>query len=108
MEAVNVNINGLENIIEASFKNNVEKLVHISTDKAIRPSCVMDATKMLGERLCTARDVAKGSNKTIISCVRFGNVLGSRGFFSYFLLFIMFPIFIFYKLINFYYFWILS
>lgn len=79
MEAVNVNINGLENIIEASFKYDVEKLVHISTDKAVQPSCVMGATKMLGERLCTARDVAKGSNKTIISCVRFGNVLGSRG-----------------------------
>jgi len=39
----------------------------------------MGATKMLGERLCISRELAKGSNITTISCVRFGNVLGSRG-----------------------------
>jgi len=79
MEAINVNINGLENIIEACFFYNVKKLIHISTDKAVSPTCVMGATKMLGERLCAARDAAKGSNISTISCVRFGNVLGSRG-----------------------------
>lgn len=79
MEAVNVNIHGLENIIEASFLCNVKKLVHISTDKAVVPTTVMGATKMLGERLCISRDFAKGSHPTTISCVRFGNVLGSRG-----------------------------
>lgn len=79
MEAIYVNINGLANIIEACFLYNVKKLVHISTDKAVSPTSVMGATKMLGERLCAARDAAKGSNVTTISCVRFGNVLGSRG-----------------------------
>ncbi|MFX1495309.1 MAG: SDR family NAD(P)-dependent oxidoreductase, partial [Promethearchaeota archaeon] len=79
MEAINVNIHGLENIIEAAFKCNVEKFVHISTDKAVNPTTVMGATKMLGERLCISRELAKGTHKTQISIVRFGNVLGSRG-----------------------------
>ncbi len=79
MEAINVNIHGIENIIEASFIHNVKKLVHISTDKAVVPTTVMGATKMLSERLCISRDFAKGSHPTTISCVRFGNVLGSRG-----------------------------
>jgi len=79
LEAVNVNIHGLENIIEGAFAHNVKKIVHISTDKAVSPSSVMGATKMLGERLCISRDYAKGPHQTTISCVRFGNVLGSRG-----------------------------
>ena len=79
MEAVNVNIHGLENIIEAALVNNVKKIIHISTDKAVIPTTVMGATKMLGERLCLSRHLAKGKHITKISCVRFGNVLGSRG-----------------------------
>ena len=79
MEAINVNIHGLENIIEAAFTNNVKKLIHISTDKAVNPTTVMGATKMLGERLCLSRELTKGNHLTVISCVRFGNVLGSRG-----------------------------
>ena len=79
MEAIDVNIHGLENIIEVALKCNVKKLIHISTDKAVFPTTVMGATKMLGERLCISRELTKGKNKTIISIVRFGNVLGSRG-----------------------------
>ena len=79
MEAINVNIHGLENIIEACFSCKVKKLIHISTDKAVSPTTVMGATKMLGERLCSSRELTKGTKSTIISCVRFGNVLGSRG-----------------------------
>jgi len=79
MEAINVNIHGLENIIDAAFKCNVKKLIHISTDKAVIPTTVMGATKMLGERLCLSRELSKGIKSTKISCVRFGNVLGSRG-----------------------------
>lgn len=79
MEAINVNIHGLENIIEAAFINDVKKLIHISTDKAVNPTTVMGATKMLGERLSISRELTKGKYSTIISCVRFGNILGSRG-----------------------------
>ena len=79
MEAIDVNIHGLENIIEACLENYVEKFIHISTDKAVNPTTVMGATKMIGERLCIIRATAKGTYPTIISCVRFGNVLGTRG-----------------------------
>ncbi len=79
MEAVDVNLHGLESIIEAAFNCNVKKLIHISTDKAVNPTTVMGATKMIGERLCMSREFTKGNNRTVISCVRFGNVLGSRG-----------------------------
>lgn len=79
METISVNIHGLENIIEAAFYCNVQKLIHISTDKAVNPTTVMGASKMLGERLCISRDLTKGTKSTKISCVRFGNVLGSRG-----------------------------
>lgn len=79
LEAINVNIHGLENIIAASFACNVKKLIHISTDKAVNPTTVMGATKMLGERLIISRDLAKGTHSTVLSCVRFGNVLGTRG-----------------------------
>jgi len=79
MEAVTVNIIGLDNIIEAAFIQNVQKIIHISTDKAVTPTTVMGCTKMLGERLCISRNWAKGSSTMNISCVRFGNVLGSRG-----------------------------
>lgn len=79
MEAINVNIHGVENVIEAAFKCDAEKLIHISTDKAINPTTVMGATKMLSERLCISRALSKGRHSTRISCVRFGNVLGTRG-----------------------------
>jgi FlaA1/EpsC-like NDP-sugar epimerase len=79
MEAINVNIHGLENVIEAAFDAEVEKLIHISTDKAVNPTTVMGATKLLSERLCISRQLTRGVHTTTISCVRFGNVLGSRG-----------------------------
>jgi len=79
MEAINVNIHGLNNIINCALEFKVKKFIHISTDKAVNPTTVMGATKLLGERLCISRELAKGEKPTIISCVRFGNVLGSRG-----------------------------
>jgi len=79
MEAVRVNIEGLNNVIDGCFANDVKKLVHVSTDKAVEPSNVMGDTKSIGERLCASREESKGCNTTIISCVRLGNVLGSRG-----------------------------
>lgn len=79
VEAINVNIHGIENLIEAALIYNVQKLIHISTDKAVNPTSVMGATKLLSERLCISRQLAKGKHTTKISCVRFGNVLGTRG-----------------------------
>jgi FlaA1/EpsC-like NDP-sugar epimerase len=79
MEAITVNLIGLNNIIEAAINKKVKKLIQISTDKAVSPTTVMGATKMIGERLCLSRYLSKGSHDISISCVRFGNVLGSRG-----------------------------
>lgn len=79
LEAVNVNIHGLQHLIRAAKEKSVSKLVHISTDKAVFPTTVMGATKMLCERICIANSRYSDTSNLIISCVRFGNVLGSRG-----------------------------
>jgi FlaA1/EpsC-like NDP-sugar epimerase len=74
-EAIRNNIVGTKNIIDISCKFSVEKLVLISTDKAVRPTNVMGTTK----RICELYAQNKQSGNTIISAVRFGNVLGSSG-----------------------------
>lgn len=76
-EAVTVNIIGTRNIITASLKEKVERVIVISTDKAVNPYGVMGATKLLAEKMIAAE--AFSNNHTIFSSVRFGNVLNSRG-----------------------------
>lgn len=75
-EAITNNILGTRNVVEVALKTDVERLVMISSDKAIRPSSVMGATKRLAELLIL--DAAQRSGRAF-SVVRFGNVLGSRG-----------------------------
>ena len=75
-EAITNNVIGTKNIVNACINSNVEKLVMISTDKAIRPANIMGATKRIAEMLVL--DGARRSGKAF-SVVRFGNVLGSRG-----------------------------
>lgn len=79
MEAVKTNVMGVQNLIEAALEHNVQKVVAISTDKVVNPTNTMGATKLLSEKLITAAGLYKGSRRTIFSCVRFGNVMGSRG-----------------------------
>lgn len=76
-EAAEVNVRGTQNCIDAAIANNVEKLIFISTDKAVSPYNVMGATKLVAERLTIAANMYSISTK--FSCVRFGNVLNSRG-----------------------------
>lgn len=78
-EAIKTNVIGTQNLLEAAIDENVEKVVTISTDKAVSPVNVMGATKLLAERLTIAANYYKGFKRTVFSCVRFGNVLGSRG-----------------------------
>ncbi|MFB5166832.1 UDP-N-acetylglucosamine 4,6-dehydratase family protein [Parageobacillus toebii] len=78
-EAVKTNVIGVQNVIEAAIINNVKKVVSISTDKVVNPINTMGATKLLSERLILAAELYKGSAPTTFSCVRFGNVMGSRG-----------------------------
>lgn len=76
VDAVSNNVLGTRNVVEAALAHDVERLVMISTDKAVRPVNVMGATKRLAEMLVL--DAAQRSQRAF-SVVRFGNVLGSRG-----------------------------
>lgn len=78
-EAVKTNVVGTQNVIDAALANNVERVLLVSTDKAVSPANVMGATKLLAEKLTISAMHSKGPRKTLFSCVRFGNVLGSRG-----------------------------
>jgi UDP-N-acetylglucosamine 4,6-dehydratase len=78
-EAVKTNVLGTQNLIEAAMEEEVEKLITISTDKAVNPVNVMGATKLLAERLTVSANYYRGTRRTVFSCVRFGNVLDSRG-----------------------------
>jgi len=76
-EAVNTNVIGTKNVIDAVIKNNVESLIGISTDKAVNPINTMGATKLLSEKIITNAPI--GSSNIKFCCVRFGNVLASSG-----------------------------
>ncbi|CAM4392498.1 membrane protein [Saccharibacillus endophyticus] len=78
-EAVQTNVIGTQNVIQAAIENNVKKVLFTSTDKAISPTNTYGATKLTAERLISAAEYQKGSKATIFSSVRFGNVMGSRG-----------------------------
>ncbi|MGH2611198.1 MAG: polysaccharide biosynthesis protein, partial [Tepidiformaceae bacterium] len=76
-EAFRVNVLGTLNVAKAAKTFGVERFVLISTDKAVRPSSIMGATKRIAELLVLA--LAQESELTTYSAVRFGNVMGSRG-----------------------------
>ena len=78
-EAVKTNVVGTQNVIDAALDNDVGKVIAISTDKAASPINTMGATKLLAEKLIIDANFYKGHHKTVFSCVRFGNVMGSRG-----------------------------
>ncbi len=78
-EAIKTNVIGTQNIIDCCIKNNIERMIFISTDKTVNPINVMGTTKLLAERLVSATCNFKGKNKTKYGVVRFGNVLSSRG-----------------------------
>lgn len=78
-ECIKTNIIGTQNIIRASLKNNVNKVIFISTDKATNPLNLYGATKLAAEKLIIAANNIKGKSRTIFSAVRYGNVIGSRG-----------------------------
>jgi FlaA1/EpsC-like NDP-sugar epimerase len=78
-EAVKTNVIGTQNLIDVAIDEEVEKFITISTDKAVNPVNVMGATKLLAERLTVSANFYKGERKTAFSCVRFGNVLDTRG-----------------------------
>ncbi len=78
IEAVKTNINGAINVIDAAIDNGVQKVIAISSDKAVHPANLYGATKLVMERLVIQANVYS-AGRTRFSCVRYGNVIGSRG-----------------------------
>lgn len=78
-EAVKTNIIGAQNIIQAAIERSVEKVIALSTDKAVAPINLYGATKLCMEKLFIAGNNYVGAANTKFSCVRYGNVIGSRG-----------------------------
>jgi len=79
MEAVRTNILGAENMLDAAYKNCVEKLVVLSTDKAVYPINAMGLSKALMEKLMVAKSRLLDPEKQVFCATRYGNVMASRG-----------------------------
>ena len=79
MEAIQTNVLGAQNVIDASLNNNVKKVIALSTDKASSPINLYGATKLTSDKLFVAANNFKGPNDIKFSVVRYGNVMGSRG-----------------------------
>jgi UDP-N-acetylglucosamine 4,6-dehydratase len=79
MEAIKTNILGSSNVIEAALDAGVEKVMALSTDKAVSPINLYGATKLSAEKLFVQSNAYAAGTATHFSCVRYGNVVGSRG-----------------------------
>ena len=79
MECIKTNIYGAENVIKASLKNNVRRIIALSTDKAVNPINLYGATKLASDKLFISANNMVGMRETRFSVVRYGNVVGSRG-----------------------------
>lgn len=79
MQAVLTNIIGSNNVIESAISHGVAKIICLGTDKAVYPINAMGMTKALMEKVAQAAARDLGNGETIISCVRYGNVMCSRG-----------------------------
>ncbi len=79
IECIKTNIHGAENVIKACLKNNVKKVIALSTDKAANPINLYGATKLVSDKLFVAANNTVGKNETRFSVVRYGNVVNSRG-----------------------------
>ncbi len=79
MEAIKTNIMGTANVVEAALDAGVKKVMSISTDKAVSPANLYGATKLAAEKLTIQSNAYAGGSATRFSCVRYGNVVGSRG-----------------------------
>lgn len=78
-EAIKTNVNGAMNVITAALEAGVEKVVALSTDKAVNPINLYGGTKLVSDKLFTAANSYSGGKSTCFAVVRYGNVAGSRG-----------------------------
>lgn len=79
IEAVRTNVLGTENVLEAAIQNEVQRVVCLSTDKAVYPINAMGISKAMMEKVVVAKSRNVDPNKTIICTTRYGNVMASRG-----------------------------
>jgi UDP-N-acetylglucosamine 4,6-dehydratase len=79
MEAIKTNILGSSNVIEAALDTGVKKVLALSTDKAVNPVNLYGATKLSAEKLFVQSNAYAAGSPTRFACVRYGNVIGSRG-----------------------------
>jgi len=79
MEAIKTNILGSSNVIEAALDAGVKKVMALSTDKAVNPVNLYGTTKLAAEKLFVQSNAYAAGSETRFSCVRYGNVVGSRG-----------------------------
>ena len=78
IEAVNTNIIGTENTLNAAIENSIKRVIVLSTDKAVYPINAMGISKAMAEKIAISKS-RYGKKKTIICITRYGNVMGSRG-----------------------------
>jgi len=78
IEAVKTNVIGTENVLTAAINANVQKVICLSTDKAVYPINAMGISKAMMEKVIVAKS-RQGGDSTVICCTRYGNVMASRG-----------------------------
>jgi UDP-N-acetylglucosamine 4,6-dehydratase len=78
-EAVQTNITGSKNVVDAAIDTGVKRVIALSTDKAVNPANLYGATKLVAEKLFTQGNSYSGLGGTMFACTRYGNVIGSRG-----------------------------
>ena len=79
IEAIKTNIEGATNVINAALDSGVQKVVALSTDKAVNPVNLYGGTKLVSDKLFVAANAYRGASGPTFSVVRYGNVAGSRG-----------------------------
>jgi FlaA1/EpsC-like NDP-sugar epimerase len=78
-DVVQTNVMGTQNVIMSAIECGVKVVINTSSDKAVNPTNVMGATKLLGEKLITAANAARYDDTSVFASTRFGNVIGSKG-----------------------------
>ena len=78
-ECINTNVIGAENVVRAAIRNNVKRVIALSTDKAANPINLYGASKLASDKIFVAGNNLSGTAETLFAVVRYGNVVGSRG-----------------------------
>jgi UDP-N-acetylglucosamine 4,6-dehydratase/5-epimerase len=79
MEAVRTNVQGTENVMNAAIANGIERVIVLSTDKAVYPINAMGISKAMMEKLMVAKSRMRAEGETVLCATRYGNVMASRG-----------------------------